>query len=219
MLPLTIEFTKPMDDAQAKAFAGRVETAAAQFPTGAAAQRLAAQVDLAAGLLDRARTAAAGAVALAPQNARARYFLGATALEQAEKIPEDKRVAAILAARKDIIAANRLDPDDPMPLIAYYRSFGAAGQAAPETARAALAKAAEIVPQDWGTRLTYVYDLIAHGDKQRAALMLRPLAYDVHGGSGASTALKMLDILEGRAKGDPLHVQPDEPKQEVGQGG
>jgi hypothetical protein len=41
-------------------------------------------------------------------------------------------------------------------------------------------------------------------------MLLKPLAYDVHGGGGSALALKMLDILEGRATGDPLNVTVDE---------
>lgn len=210
MLPLEMEFTKPMKPDAAKAFAARVEAAAAQFPDGPEAQMLAAEVDLDAGLLDPAERAARRAVALAPGNARARYFLGAVELERAEKTDGDKRTTLAAAGKADVLAANRLDPDDPLPLIGFYRSFGAAGRAAPEAGRNALMAAVQIVPQDGNTRLMLVRDLLGRGDKPHAIILLKPLAYDVHGGGGSALALKMLDILEGRATGDPLAVRVSE---------
>ncbi|MDH7972615.1 hypothetical protein QH494_10515 [Sphingomonas sp. AR_OL41] len=210
MLPYALEFTKTMKPDAAKAFAARVEAAAAAFPDGAAAQQLAAQVDLDAGLLDPAEREAARAVALAPQNARAHYYLGAVRLERAKSAEGDKRTALIAAGKSEVLAANQLDANDPLPLLAFYESFGIAQQPPSDAGRAALARAVEIVPQDGGARMTYVYDLIMHGQKQTAARMLKPLAYDPHGGSGSARALKMLDILEGRATGDPLNVQVTE---------
>ncbi|MES2043154.1 MAG: hypothetical protein V4475_04715 [Pseudomonadota bacterium] len=210
MLPYVLEFTKTMKSDAAKAFAARVEIAAAQFPDGAAAQQLAAQVDLDAGLLDPAEREATRAVALAPQSARAHYYLGAVRLERAKAADGDKRGLLVAAGKSEILAANQLDANDPLPLIAFYESFGIARQPASDAGRAALARAVEIVPQDGGTRMTYVYDLIIHGQKQTAARMLKPIAYDPHGGSGSVRALRMLDILEGRAAGDPLNVQVSE---------
>lgn len=216
MLPFEMEFTKSMKPDAAKAFAARVETAAAQFPNSAHALALAAEVDLDAGLLDQADRAARRAVALAPNDARARYFLGATELKRAEAADGDKRTTLAAAGKADILAANKLDPDDPLPLIGFYRSFAAAGRAPPEAARNALMAAAQIVPQDGETRLMLVRDLLQRGDKPHAIILLKPLAYDVHGGQGSALALKMLDILEGRATGDPLTVSVDEERKADG---
>ena len=210
MLPFEMEFTKTMKPDAAKTFAARVEAAAARFPDGPRAQTLAAEVDLDAGLLDPAEREARRAVALAPNSARARYFLGAVELARAEAADDDKRATLAAAGKADILAANRLDPDDPLPLIGFYRSFGAAGLPAPEAARNALMGAVQIVPQDGNTRLMLVRDLLVRGDKPHAIMLLKPLAYDVHRGGGSALALKMLDILEGRATGDPLNVTVDE---------
>lgn len=212
MLPLVMEFTKPMKDAEAKAFMARVDAAAAAYPNSVAALKLKADVDLDTGALDAAQAAADRAVALAPEDARAHYLRGAVGLARAGKDDAGGHAIA-LAARKEIVAANRLDPEDPLPLIAYFRSFGVAGEPAPEVAIEGLAKAAQIVPQDSGTRLTYASVLIARGKKPDAAALLRPLAYEPHADGASKVAQQMLARLEGREAGDPNDIgnEPDPP--------
>lgn len=208
MLPLAMEFTKTMPKDAAKAFTARIATAAAQFPDSAFAQQLLAESQLDIGDVDAALKTTAHLVAIAPQSARAHYFRGAALLAKAEAATEG-RGPAVSVARREIVAANKLDPDDPLPLIAYYHSYGAAGMAAPDIAVDGLARAYQIAPQNTGLRLNYVRTLIDRGNKAQAVATLKPLAYSAHGGSLAKIAQRMIDRLEGREAGDPNDVRED----------
>lgn len=212
MLPLAMEATKTMEKAQATAFAARVTAAAAQHPDSVFAQQLLAEVQLEAGELDAAGKTADRLATLAPNVARARYIRGAVMLAKAEVMKGDPE-AAVRAARREIVAANKLDPDDPLPLIAYYRSYAVAGMAAPDIAFDGLGRAFEIAPQNDSLRLNYVSALIARGYKAKAILILKPLAFSPHDDGLSAVARKMLDRLEGREAGDPNDVTtaPAEP--------
>lgn len=197
LLPLVMEFTKPMPKAEAQAFLARVESETAKFPTSRHALALRAEVELDSDAIDRAATTTDQLLALAPEDARAHYWTGAALLAQAKAAKGDTS-ATLKAARHEIVAANKLDSDDPLPLMAFYHVSAMLGARA-QNAIDALARAQEIVPQDAGLRLTLASALIASGDKPRAARLLRPLAFSPHKEAGAAEAQKLLDALEGPA--------------------
>lgn len=194
VLPLAMEFTKPMEKAQAQAFLAKVQAATGALPGSAAAQKLRAEVELDADAFADAETSADRAIAIAPDDARAHYLKGAAVLGRADAAGED-RAALIKAARKEIITANKLDSDDPLPLIAFYRLSAMSGSM-PQIAIDAIARAHQIVPQDFGTRMTYARLLIDQGNGARAIALLKPIASDPHGGPGSAEARKLIAQIE-----------------------
>ncbi|NYT42758.1 hypothetical protein HZY97_18430 [Sphingomonas sp. R-74633] len=82
--------------------------------------------------------------------------------------------------RKLIAAGNRIDPQDPEPLILYYRSYIEQGVAVPDMAKDALYDAFIYAPQDSGLRLNTAMMLLKDRDA-RARSLLAPLAYQPHG--------------------------------------
>ncbi|OYX16815.1 MAG: hypothetical protein B7Z07_01895 [Sphingomonadales bacterium 32-67-7] len=61
-------------------------------------------------------------------------------------------MAAFDEAVKPFIALNRLEPDHPLPLVYYFRSFVQAGRTPNPTAVRGLERAAELAPFDLGLR-------------------------------------------------------------------
>lgn len=199
MLPLAMEFTKHMDAASAKVFLEKVQAAASAFPDSVAALKLRAEVELEHGATAAALATTERLVTLAPGDARAHYYRGAALLAQAKadtKAQANDQQAELAAARRAIVAANKIDADDPLPLLAFYEIATLMPGQLSQNAIDALGRAQEIVAQDSGTRLTFANILIARGDKVRAARLLRPLAYNAHGGDAAAAALKMLAALD-----------------------
>jgi Flp pilus assembly protein TadD len=94
-------------------------------------------------------------------------------------------------------ALNALEPDHPMPLIYYFRSFTERRQVPDENARAALERASQLAPFDQELRLNVAMMMIAERKNALAAQVLAPLAADPHG-SGRSTRAKQLIALLGR---------------------
>lgn len=213
LLPLQMEYTKPMDAPEAKAFAARVAATAALYPDSPAALSVLIKAQDDAHNYDAALAAADHLVAIAPTSARAHALRAQLLVDrarsykgdgQARDIADANPVGAAMEGRKEAITANRLDPDDPLPLIAYFQSFGAAGTAPSKTAIDGLGRAFDIVPQDEGTRITYARALFFSDQKAQAAAILRPLANSPHQDRSAKVAFHMLARLEGREPGNPM---------------
>lgn len=127
----------------------------------------------------------------------------------------DKTPATWSAIRKIIAAGNRIDPEDPEPLILYYRSFVDAGVKPSDNAKSGLHKAFELAPQDDELRFNLATVLLRDGDTAGARAMLAPLAYQPHGKglALASTGLiKLIDSGDIKAVLRTLDESTDEEK-------
>ncbi|MFX5493923.1 hypothetical protein ABTD62_19510, partial [Acinetobacter baumannii] len=91
---------------------------------------------------------------------------------KAEKASGADKTALAAAGRKEFVAANKLNADDPLPLIGFYMSYGAGGVGSPDIAIQGLVHAVAIVPQDGDTRMMLARDYIVRGDKQNAIATL-----------------------------------------------
>ncbi len=90
--------------------------------------------------------------------------------------------------RKVIVAANQADPDDPEPLILFYRSFIAQGIAPTKNAVQGLVTASDAAPQDKGLRMMVAMQMLKDGKVADARNALRPIAFDPHGGEMGEAA-------------------------------
>ena len=118
--------------------------------------------------------------------------------------------------RAPIIQANRLNTEDPIPLLAYYRSFRLAGQDVPEIAMEGLVRASDLIPQEEGVRMQAIVELIQRDLKTAARQRLAPMAYSPHRSSSQAYALQLLNWLDAGGEGDmPRYVDiPDMPNLE-----
>ncbi|WP_267387713.1 hypothetical protein [Sphingomonas sp. GC_Shp_3] len=79
--------------------------------------------------------------------------------------------------RRSFAQANRLQTEDPEPLMLYYRSFAAAGQAPTANAKAGLYHALDLLADDPRLRFDVVFQRIADGEYPAAKAALAPIAY------------------------------------------
>ncbi|MBB4100796.1 hypothetical protein [Sphingomonas kyeonggiensis] len=100
------------------------------------------------------------------------------------------------AIRKIIAAGNRIAPQDPEPLILYYRSFTEQGVPAPAIAKDGLFDAFYYAPQDNGLRLNTAAMLLLDRDAVRARALLAPLAYQPHNGGMAKFAAMLIAKID-----------------------
>jgi tetratricopeptide (TPR) repeat protein len=98
--------------------------------------------------------------------------------------------------RKVIAAGNKIDPNDPEPLILYFRSFVEGGTPPTENAKRGLMRAFELAPQDPGLRFNTAAVVLRDGDKARARAMLAPLAYQPHGQGMAGVAAQLIAMID-----------------------
>ncbi len=98
--------------------------------------------------------------------------------------------------RKIIAAGNRIDPQDPEPLILYYRSYAEQGVPIPSLAKDGLYDAFNYAPQDDGLRMNVAVMFLKDRDAGRARELLVPLAYQPHGKGLAEFARMLIGKID-----------------------
>lgn len=176
--------------------AAEARAIAAAHPSDPLAAMTLAEAEWVARNYKAAEAAADRAIALAPQSAEAHIWKGRAMLSQAEAGAPGVTFAN---ARGWFNRANRLDPENPEPLLYFYRTFQGSGGRPTANAIAALHYAAELAPQDLGLRMQSARQYLADGQPAKARRMLVPVAYSPHGGRLSEQAQRLLDSLGGPA--------------------
>ncbi|WP_230628628.1 tetratricopeptide repeat protein [Sphingomonas sp. Leaf37] len=153
-----------------------------------------AEMALDAGRYDLAEAAADRALAIDPNASQALVYKAQVHLRRAREAKATDP-AVWKEARSWLLKANKLDPNDAFALLLYYSSFGMAGAKATDNAKAALARAHELVPQDGGLSYAYATQSLYDGRLDDARTALRPLAYSAHSGAD-NRAARMLAQLD-----------------------
>lgn len=172
---------RPLTPAEAAMMPIRIETAAG------------VEKGLAAQLALRARKAAAPKT-VGPHVYRA---VAAAALARAAKATDTATWAAV---RKDLVAANHLDPDDPQPLALFYDSFTEAGQPPTANALAGLRQALALVPSDDDIRWELAFAEIDAKDWPAVRETILPLAYSPHPDPLAGAAAELVAAIDSNDK-------------------
>lgn len=195
----TASFDENLTKDQLTAFIARVRATVDRYPNDPYALELLADAQYSAEDYAASMATADRLLAVAPDSIPGRVRKAMILLHQAEDLVDARRSAKIAEARNLIVAANKSSPDDPRPLVAYYRSFLSAGQRPPQQAVEGLMQAVGTVPQDPGPRMMLVSELTNEGKLADAIYFLGPVAYDPHGGRDSS-ALKLMNDLKQRLK-------------------
>lgn len=163
--------------------------------------RLLAEAQYLADQLDAADKSADLALALAPGLARAKTVKAHVAMRRYEKAPAPTD-AMKQRMRSLIVAANRADPDDPLPLLAYFRMFELIGERPTKVARDGLARAYQIVPESEDVRIRYAMSLANEQQFDAAIRLMETIAFAPHGGESAQQATQMIERLRKAKSGD-----------------
>lgn len=99
-------------------------------------------------------------------------------------------------ARKLIVASNRSDSEDPLPLYLYYEYLKRRNEQISPTATDGLAKAHMLIPQYSPLRLALANEYSNQGDNVAAAAVIKPEAFSPHGGAGRRKAQALLKRYE-----------------------
>ncbi|HJS12343.1 hypothetical protein [Sphingopyxis sp.] len=159
----------------------------------------AAEWDMDSGKRDLAamRAALDKVLAARPDHVRANVLLGRLKLYQLSEKGEDDAVAW-REARKPIQLANRTDPDDAVPLYAYFDSFRAEDKRPSEMAIKALERAFVLTPENIEMRVAYAFALANQGEFERAVRLARTVAFDPHDTGQGEAMLARLEAMQGR---------------------
>jgi len=139
--------------------------------------------------------AADRAIAVDPKLVPALYYKAVSHFEIAVKA-EDHSSETWSAIRRLIATANRVDPEDPRPLILYYQSFVEPGFPPSEAAKDGLFKAFTLAPNVADLRLATVAMLLNDHKAEDARSLLKPLAYSPHAGDLADLARDMITAID-----------------------
>jgi hypothetical protein len=156
-----------------------------------------------------ARTAVDRALAINPNHVRANLLL-ADMISEGLQAKKDFSAAAWRAVRAPISLANRTDPDDPLPLYAFYSTFVDQGVNVPDIAFAGLKRAFELGRENPRLRLSYIFALADRGDYGTAIKLTLPIAYSPHDDGNGLRLLNQLKRQQARAEGRELPEDEDE---------
>lgn len=188
-----------VSDAAAEPLASQIRAVEAHYPGDELVEATLAEAEIEAGHAEAAEAAADRAIKADPAKAEPFVLKGRAMMALAEKMEGEQRQALFEEARSKFIAANKLDTEDPEPLMDYYYSYARAGVRPTDNAIAALHYASDLAPQDLGLRMNSAIAYINEGKPKEARAALVPVAYDPHGESIADVARR---VIAGIDKGD-----------------
>lgn len=176
MMELSIELSQGILKREAAEFVGKVRSAAKRFPNDPFALALLSEAERLAGNHDAAAAAADGIIAAAPDDPRGLLHKALAEMERL-RAASSKDSKAWDSARRHLVRAARVAPNDPLVLEAFYDSYAGQGVLAPDAAQAALYRAMELAPSDSELRYKVAADFEKRDMIAEAVAIIRPDAY------------------------------------------
>jgi len=155
-----------------------------------------AEAELDADHAEAAKNAADPALKANPQSTEAMVLKGRSLSELANATEGPARHAMFEEARQALIAANKLDTEDPEPLYEFYRTFPREGVRPTANALAALHYASDLAPQDLGVRMNSAIAYLNEGKPKEARATLTVVAYSPHVGPMGEAAKRMIAAID-----------------------
>jgi len=196
VIPLLAEVKNGPSKDEAEGLATKIQAVETQFQGDPLVEETLSEAELDADQAGAAETAADRALRINPRDTDAMVLKGRAIADRAEKATGPERHALFDQARSLFIAANRIDTEDPEPLMEFYRAFVREGVSPTANAIAALHYASDLAPQDPGIRMTSALQYLSEGKVADGRRALAPIAYDPHGGDLAQTARQVLTQLD-----------------------
>lgn len=202
VMPLLAEISNGLAGSAAEAMAQKVAAVERLYPGDGLVESTLAQAELQAKHFDAAEAAADRAIKANPRDTDAIVMKGRAIEERAARAEPKSRHDLFEQARTAFIAANKIDSEDPEPLMEFYEAFAREGLPPTDNAIAALHYASDLAPQDLGLRMTSAFAYLQEKKEREARQALVPIAYDPHGGNFAKIARGMIDRIDaGDTKG------------------
>jgi Flp pilus assembly protein TadD len=195
VMPLRIESKRGVNRMTAAPLAQKVRELAAAHPNDPLVLVTLAEAEFDAGNYDAALAAADRAIAAAPRNTEAMVYKGRAMVRLAERSSADRK-QRFAQARELFIAANKIDTEDPEPLLEFYKSYRAQGVAPTPNALSALHYASELAPQDLSLRMTSAMAYVRQGKLAEARSRLAPVAFNPHARGLADAARGIIALLD-----------------------
>ena len=201
VMPIRMESKRGVNEKTAGGVAARARKIVSEHPADPLAEVTLAEAEFDVNRYDAAEAAADRALKLDPRNTEAMIYKGRAILERAAA-SKGHASSQFAAARKWFSSANKIDPEDPEPLMLFHESYAREGVAPPANAVAALHYASNLAPQDAGLRLRSVMQYLHDRKLSQARRTLAPIAYNPHGGEIRDAARAIIARIDaGDAEG------------------
>lgn len=197
MLLLGVRAQLGVEKAARADFVAQVRREAARYPADDIAQLVLAETEANFGAREVARKSYESLIAKEPPNRRALIGLGFLLLADRQEDLVAQR-AANRQVRRLAAKANRLMTEDPAALLLFYMSFSADENGASDNARQGLQAAYDSLPQNWQAAIMLAGEYLHDADPGQAIALLKPIAYEPHGGGRAQQAQQWIESI--RAK-------------------
>ncbi|MES1264046.1 MAG: tetratricopeptide repeat protein, partial [Variovorax sp.] len=176
-MPIRIRSKRGVDAAAAAEVVLDAREVAAKYPAEPAVQAALAEAEFDAGNDDAAIAAADKALAATPGNMTALIQKGYALTRIAGKKQTDE---AWRAARRHFISVNKIENDNPIPLVYFYLSFVQQGKEPTQSALDGLEWSLELAPYDPEVRMMVASQEMQDKKFAEAIRTISPLAYSPH---------------------------------------
>ncbi len=200
MIDPIIKAQRGVDEEEAKALVVTVRQIAAKYPNDPIVQVALAEAEIDAKNPEAGLIAADRAIALAPKEIKAYLQKGRALFRKAQDShkPEDWQ-----ATRNLYLAANRMEIDNPIPLIQFYMTFIESGIAPSKSSIIGIERAAALAPFDRGLQWVIADQYARDGRYADAIRQLEPIAFSPHQGEGSKTAQARIAEWQAKAQASP----------------
>lgn len=201
IMPLRARLKIGVRKADRALLAQQVRAVASRYLTDPFVQATLADAEFQEAHYAATEAAADRALAADPKLIEAMLLKGRAIMEQAALDENGKTFAA---ARAWYMKANKLDSEDPEPLMLFHQTYVRDSGRPTVNSIAALHYASDLAPQDIGLRIQSAYQYLQDGMTAEARKALVPVAFDPHGGEAATSALAAIAKIDA---GDPKGAQ------------
>ncbi len=174
----------------------RIRDKASRFGSDPFVLHLLATAEYSSGNYAESEAAADRLIALQPNHARGMAIKSMSLAHAAAALQGEARNAKAAEARRLALKANRADPNDTLPLLAFYQSFHLTGQKPSKEAVELLAAVVATQPADTKSRQLLVDQFAADGRWVEAIDALQPLANSPHESPRRQAAREQMAKLE-----------------------
>ena len=212
-VPVLIQIKSDVPQNRREAVANKARSVESANPGDPFVETVLAEAELDAKNFTAAEAAADRAAKADPRSTDAMILKGRAIAGRAASEKGPSRHTLFEQARNIYIAANKLDSEDPEPLMDFYLAFVSEGIPPTTNAIAALHYASDLAPQDLGLRMNSAMAYINEGKLKDARATLTPVAYSPHGGQVSDIARQMIGKIDtGAPSQDILAIATAAPK-------
>ncbi len=174
----------------------RIREKARLYPTDPFALGFLAEAEYAAGNYEESEAAADRLLSIDPNNVRGMARKAIVMARRAATLQGSARTAVTTQARQLAIKANKLNPDEALPYIAFYESFRLAGETPTAAALLGVKEAMSMQPLSVVPRQLFIDGLARSGFYEQAIAWLLPIANSPHESPRRAAAREQLAKLQ-----------------------